>query len=64
MTTTFEWHPLDSGNGTATAVAFIRTGALVRCIEWDSGDSQEISPSVAVVFIPGATRADFFKDEP
>ncbi len=64
MKTDFEWESLDSGSGTATAVAFIGTGALVRCIEWDSGDSPQISPSVAVVFIPGATRADFFKDEP
>ena len=61
---TFEWHSIDSGSGTATSVAFIRTGALVRCVEWDSGESPMISPSVSVVFIPGATRADFFKDEP
>lgn len=60
---TFEWHLIERDSGTTTHVAFIRTGALVRCVEWDSGDSQMISPSVSVVFIPGAVSDDFFKDD-
>ena len=64
MTTDFEWNLIERGNGSATHVAFIRTGALLKCQEWDTNEDTPLGVALSVVFIPGATRADFFKDEP
>jgi hypothetical protein len=54
---TFE--PVDSyaGGGSATYVAFTRTGAFVRAVEW----IDDTSSGVSVVFVPGMRREDFFQ---
>lgn len=61
-TSNFYWWNLEHDDGSDTSVAFIPGGAILRSREWDAGESPSLSPSVALVFIPGATRDDFFKD--